>query len=103
MGGGGRECPPTRVRAPFVTLPPPPRCRRMDAEAYKECLDAYLEGSITGGVDLRPRIGRPPRRPHPLLRLQGRRRPLSTAGEALHRRRGFVLAARGASLPSWGA
>ena len=27
---------------------------------------------------------------------------MSTAGEALCRRRGFLLAARGASLPSWG-
>jgi hypothetical protein len=27
MGGGGRECPLTRVGAPFVPLPPPARCR----------------------------------------------------------------------------
>ena len=52
MGGGDRECPPTRVGAPFVPLPPPVRCRHTDAEAYKECFDAYLEGLIAGGTDL---------------------------------------------------
>ena len=51
MGGGGKECPPTRVGALFVTLPPPRRCHHMDAEAYKECLDAYLEGLIAGGSE----------------------------------------------------
>ena len=56
MGGGGKECPPTRVGALFVTLPPPRRCHHMDAEAYKECLDAYLEGLIAGGSDLSARL-----------------------------------------------
>ena len=52
MGGGGRECPPTRVGALFVPPPPPAYCRRTDAEAFKECLNAYLEGLIVGGADL---------------------------------------------------
>jgi hypothetical protein len=56
MGGGGKECPPTRVVALFVTLPPPRRCHHTDAEAYKECLDAYLEGLIAGGSDLSARL-----------------------------------------------
>jgi hypothetical protein len=28
----------------------------MDTDAYKECLDAYLEGLIVGGADLRARL-----------------------------------------------
>ena len=51
-GGGGGRGVPTHNHKSFVTLPPPARCRRTDAEAYKECLDAYLEGLIAGGADL---------------------------------------------------
>ena len=56
MGGGGRDFPPKRVGAPFVPPPPPARCHRMYAEAFKECLDAYLEGLIAGGADLFARL-----------------------------------------------
>jgi hypothetical protein len=113
MGGGGRECPPTRVGAPFVPLPPPTRCRCTDAEAHKKCLDAYLEGLIAGGADLRVRLLEHKSCNHDSDDLRNICTPsfasedgvnlLSAAGNALRRRHEFLLAARGASLPSRGA
>jgi hypothetical protein len=106
MGGGGRECPPTRVGAPFVPLPPPARCRHTDADAYKESLDAYLEGWIAGGADL---CARPQEyEAHncdsdihrdgctPSFASKAGVDLLSAAGDALRRRQKFLFAARGA-------
>ncbi len=113
MGGGGRECLPTRVGASIIPLTPPGRCRRTDAEAYKECLDTYLEGLITEGADLHTRLLEHESCDHDSDNHRDGRTPsfaseagvdlLSAAGDALRRWREFLLAARGASLPSWGA
>ena len=101
--------PSPALSLPFVPLPPlpPAHCRpHGDAEAYKECLDAYLEGSIAGGPDLRARLLEREARDHRDSddRRGGRAPPslapeagvdlLSAAGDAL--RREFLLAARGA-------
>ena len=41
---------------PVCPSPPPARCHCMYAEAFKEFLDAYLEGLIAGGADLFARL-----------------------------------------------
>jgi hypothetical protein len=69
---------------PFVPLPPP-ACRSVQG------MPRRLPGGIdrggrgpareaAGARGPRPRLGRPPRRPHPLPRLRGRRRPVVRRG-----------------------
>ncbi len=107
MGGGSRECPTTRVGVPFVPLPTPTRCRCTDADAYKECLDTYLEGLIAGGADLRARLLECEARDHDSDDHHDGRTPfffaskagvdlLSAVGNALCCRRKFLFAAHGA-------
>ena len=101
MGGCGRECPSTRV-----ALPPPTRCRRTDADAYKECLVAYMEGLIAGGVDLHARLLERETRNHdsdnhrngctPSFASKAGVDLLSAVGNALRHRRKFLFAACGA-------
>ena len=83
MGGGGIECPPTRARVggPFISLPPPALCRRTDAEAYKECLDAYLGGLIAEGRG----PAREAAAASPSFASEAGVKPLSAAGDALCR------------------
>ena len=95
MGGCGRECPPTRV-----ALPPPTRCRRTDADAYKECLVAYMEGLIAGGVDLHARLLDSDDHRNgctPSFAFKAGVDLLSAVGDALRRRRKFLFAAHGVS------
>ncbi len=107
MDGGGRECPPTRVGAPFVPLPPPVRCRRTDADAYKESRNAFLEGLIAGGVDLCARLQEHEARENdsddhrdghtPSFTSKAGVNLLSATSNALRCRQKFLFATHGAS------